>query len=252
MLLRERIPNDLSEMVQYAEQFIGAHEGDKKIKRSYYNQQRPGAQGIKQVEGNQKAERQQGDDRQCFICHKVGHIAKECYYRNNRSGRDAQRDNKVVPRGDQDRNWRSKPQQNKTADKSETGAVSETIDEDHMPVCEGVVNGHTVKVLRDTGCSSAAVKMSLVSADQMTDKENICTLIDGTQRKFPIAKIDVDTPYFTGEVEAMCMDRPVYALILGNFQQIRTEPDVKWKKQANAVITRAQAKISETDNETCP
>ena len=41
-------------------------------------------------------------------------------------------------------------------------------------------------------------------------------LIDSNIRKFPIVKLQVDTPYFVGEVEAMCMENPICNLVIGN------------------------------------
>ena len=41
-------------------------------------------------------------------------------------------------------------------------------------------------------------------------------LIDNTARKVPIAKIDIDTPYLKGQVEAQCLPDAVYDLIVGN------------------------------------
>ena len=67
-----------------------------------------------------------------------------------------------------------------------------------MPVCDGVLtssNDAKVKVLRDTGCSSVAVRRSLVKPEQLTGKDHMCVLIDGTQRRFKMAKIQVDTPF---------------------------------------------------------
>ncbi|XP_013779914.1 alcohol dehydrogenase class-3-like, partial [Limulus polyphemus] len=43
-----------------------------------------------------------------------------------------------------------------------------------LPICEGYVGVQKVKVVRDTGCSSAAVRTSLVSDDQMTGKPIQC------------------------------------------------------------------------------
>ena len=74
-----------------------------------------------------------------------------------------------------------------------------------LPVCDGYVGGHNVRVLRDSGCSSSAVKRDLMTTNQLTGKEHSCLLIDGMIRQFPLAKISVDTPFFTGEVEDMCM-----------------------------------------------
>jgi len=47
-------------------------------------------------------------------------------------------------------------------------------------------------------------------------------LIDSTARKVPIAKIDVDTPYFKGQVEAQCPPDPIYYLVVGNVPGART------------------------------
>ena len=116
--------------------------------------------------------------------------------------------------------------------------------EDTMPVCQGFVNGKTTNVLRDTGCSTAVVRRDLVLEEQLTGEERICVLIDGTARKFQVAIIEVDTPYLTGKIEALCMPSPVYDLILGNVTGVRepTDPDVEWepRHQANAVETRGQ------------
>ena len=62
-----------------------------------------------------------------------------------------------------------------------------------------------VKVLRDTGCSGVVVKRDLVDDSQLTEETTDCGLIDGTVRKVPIAVIDMDTPFLTRHVEALCM-----------------------------------------------
>ena len=55
-------------------------------------------------------------------------------------------------------------------------------------------------------------------------------------RQFPIANIEVDTLYFQGPVSALCMDNPVYDLILGNIyqvceiQQIQIQVGARWKE----------------------
>ena len=51
----------------------------------------------------------------------------------------------------------------------------------------------------------------------MTSEVHTCVLLDGTVRKFPLAKVQVDTPYYVGEVECMCMEKPICDLIIGNF-----------------------------------
>ena len=99
-----------------------------------------------------------------------------------------------------------------------------------------------VVVMRDTGCSSVIVKRDLVSDSEFTGKEAYVRAFDGTIRKYPMVKVDVDTPYFLGNVEAVCVPEPVYDLIIGNVSGARNpdNPDPEWV-QSNAV-TRAQAK----------
>ena len=91
----------------------------------------------------------------------------------------------------------------------------------NMPVTTGKVNGKSVSVLRDTGCSTIVVKRDLVEDSQLTGKETSCVLIDGTIRRTPLAKIHIDTEYYKGDVEAVCMKNPLYQLIVGNMKGIK-------------------------------
>ena len=116
-----------------------------------------------------------------------------------------------------------------------------------MPVVKGRVGEKPVDVLRDTGCSGIVVKRDLVSEDQFTGEFNVMLLIDNTARKVPIVKIDVDTPYLKGQVEAQCLPDAVYDLIIGNVPGARAadDPDPSWQvpvQEACAVTTRSQAK----------
>ena len=83
--------------------------------------------------------------------------------------------------------------------------------------------------------------------DQFTGDFNVMLLIDNTARKVPIAKIDIDTPYLKGQVEAQCLSDAVYYLIIGNVPVARAanDPDPSWpdyQQEACAVTTRSQAK----------
>ena len=68
-------------------------------------------------------------------------------------------------------------------------------------------------------------------------------LIGNTVRQVPIAKIQVDTPYFKGEVEAQCLPDAIYDLIIGNVEGAKAHdnPDPDWQ-EACAATTRAQTK----------
>ncbi|KAJ8044409.1 hypothetical protein HOLleu_07148 [Holothuria leucospilota] len=118
-----------------------------------------------------------------------------------------------------------------------------------MPVTIGNLNGEHVKVLRDSGCSGVVVRQSLVKDSQFTGKDRSCILVDGTVRKVPVAIVHIETPYFTGTVEALCMRNPIYDLIVGNITGARDpkDPDLKIyskltkeKHQVSVVQTRGQ------------
>ena len=99
-----------------------------------------------------------------------------------------------------------------------------------MPVVSGILNGKEVSVLRDSGCSTAVVRKDLVLDCQMTGKIQRCILIDGTVKDAPVARIWVSSPYYTGNVDALCMSEPVFDLILGNIPCVRepNEPEKDW------------------------
>ena len=101
-----------------------------------------------------------------------------------------------------------------------------------MPIVKGRVGERSVDVLRDTGCSGIIVKRDLVSEDQFTGDFNhdVMLFIATTAMKVPIAKIDVDTPYLKGQVEARCLPDAVYDLIIGNVPGARVadDPDPSW------------------------
>ena len=41
-------------------------------------------------------------------------------------------------------------------------------------------------------------------------------MVDYSSRVVPEVKINVDTPYYTGEVLALCVEKPLLGLIIGN------------------------------------
>ena len=85
-------------------------------------------------------------------------------------------------------------------------------------------------------------KKELVSKERYTGDFNCMLLIDNTLRKVPIARITVDTPCLSGEVEVQCFPDVIYDLIIGNMAGARSadDPDPSWQ-EACAVTTRSQA-----------
>ena len=126
------------------------------------------------------------------------------------------------------------------------GACMETEVKDNLLVLPGRIGDRTVKVLRDTGCSGVIVRRSLVDEAHLTGEMGHMMMVDRTVKRAPIARIDIDTPYYAGVVEALCLLDPLFDLIIGNVPGARRPGDSnpRWSTSA-AVATRAQERASE-------
>jgi len=105
------------------------------------------------------------------------------------------------------------------------------VHNERMPVCIGMMGGQSVSRLRDTGCSTVVVKKELVNDEQMTGETETCILIDGTVRRTPVAEIEIVTPYYTGKVKAVCMESPLYDVIIGNVPGVSHEDNNRLETQ---------------------
>jgi len=109
-----------------------------------------------------------------------------------------------------------------------------------MPVADGLLENKPVQVLRDTGCSAVIIRRSLVSETKLTGQEARCVLIDGSVRRAPVAQVFLDTPYFTGITTAVCMENPLYEVIVGNIPGATPAP----VQPASAAQTRSPVKAT--------
>jgi len=82
------------------------------------------------------------------------------------------------------------------------------------------MNDNTVSVLRDTRYLTVVVRQGLVNDDQLTGKNEMCFLIDGMIRHTPVAEIEIDTPFYKGRVKAVCLENPLYDVIVGNVVEV--------------------------------
>ena len=100
-----------------------------------------------------------------------------------------------------------------------------------------------MEVLRDTGCSGVIVSKDLVPESAYTGRSQTMVMVDYSSRVVPEVKVSIDTPYYKGEVLALCVEKPLVGLIIGNIPgaRERNNPDINWVP-ALAVQTRAQAK----------
>ena len=112
-----------------------------------------------------------------------------------------------------------------------------------MSTVQGLVGEKPVEVLRDTGCSGVIVSKDLVPESAYTGRSHTIVMVDYSSRVVPEVKVSIDTPYYKGEVLALCAEKTLVGLIKGNIPGAREQnnPDINWVP-ALAVQTRAQAK----------
>ena len=113
---------------------------------------------------------------------------------------------------------------------------------DNLPVLSGKVEGKKVKVLRNTGCSGVIIRRELVDETDFTGEMGHIMTVECTIKRAPMAKVEVDTPFYVGTVEALCLQNPLFDLIIGNVPGARRSdnPNPQWGV-VTAVATRAQA-----------
>ena len=112
-----------------------------------------------------------------------------------------------------------------------------------MSTVQGLVGEKPVEVLRDTGCSGVIVSKDFVPESAYTGRSQTMVMVDYSSRVVPEVKVSIDTSYYKGDVLALCVEKPLVDLIIGNIPgaQERNNSDINFVP-ALAVQTRAQAK----------
>ena len=101
---------------------------------------------------------------------------------------------------------------------------------DNLPVLSGKVGGKKVEVLRDTGCSGVIIKKELVDETNFTEEMGHIMTVDRTLKRAPMAKVEVDTPFYVGTLEALCLQNSLFDLIIRNVPGARRsdDPNAEW------------------------
>lgn len=89
-------------------------------------------------------------------------------------------------------------------------------------------------------------KKNQVKPEQMIDQIQLCVLADSSVVDADVAKVKVDSSYYSGTVVTWCFESPSYDLILGNIEGVRRadDPDTSWIL-ANGSTTAVQKSASE-------
>ena len=108
--------------------------------------------------------------------------------------------------------------------------VSSVSSLSEMSTVQGFVGEKPVEVLRDTGCSGVIVSKDLVPESAYTGRSQTMVMVDYSSRVVPEVKVSIDTPYYKGEVLALCVEKPLVGLIIGNIPgaRERNNPDKNW------------------------
>ena len=123
------------------------------------------------------------------------------------------------------------------------GACLSNENKNCMPLATGKVGENEVEVLRDTGCNGLIVRRELVKKEDFTGSMGYVMAIHRTLKEAPIVEIKVDTPYYTGVTQAICLRDPLFDLVIGNIPGARNLDDpVPGVKTCAAAVTRAQAR----------
>ena len=206
------------------------------------------SRGVDQAQPKVELKQDQRPVIQCKICGKP-HPTYKCWKNpdNKRVASSAEFDSQYTYRGDnsnwgQDRNFGRVDQRDNHYDynnyrtdhqvnfcKIESSDVGKGLPRkdrkgscqfprSRLPTAIGTVNGKEVRVLRDTGCTGVVVRRSLVSDGQMLNKQSGVTLINNYNQRCPMARINIDCPFFRGTTDALCIDDPAHDLVIGNIE----------------------------------
>ena len=123
-----------------------------------------------------------------------------------------------------------------------SNAASSLWPRDHrkMPVVRGKIGTKSVDVLRDTGCSGVIVKQQHVTDDRYSGRVGLMQTVDNSVIRVPIANVQIDSTYLSGQVQALCPQDAVYDVKVGNVPGARPadDPNLQWVA-AQAAVTRA-------------
>ena len=85
---------------------------------------------------------------------------------------------------------------------------------DNLPVMSGKLGNNNKEVWQDSGCNGVIVERKIVDEADFIGKVGYMMTVNLMLIRAPIARIEVDTPFYTGTVEAMCMKHPLFYLIM--------------------------------------
>ena len=137
----------------------------------------------------------------CYLCQKPGHRAAACP-----TGRPQRYDDRM-----------RQPVHGHAACLIENGdeyscpviGGGSVLEKYNLPLMKGLIGDQVVTVLRDTGSTGVMVKADLVHPSQFTGRNQKLMMVNSRLEEFPVVWIQVDTPVFSGYLQALCLPNPI-------------------------------------------
>ena len=92
----------------------------------------------------------------------------------------------------------------------------------------------------------------MCSEDSFTGETRTCVMINGDTFAAPVVHIMVDTPYFTGQFNALAVEKPVYDIVVGNITRAnrvekRMKPSHVVKSKEVDIDSKELQRLQESD-----
>ncbi|XP_025103745.1 centrosome-associated protein CEP250-like [Pomacea canaliculata] len=166
---------------------------------------------------------------QCYACRGYGHLAREC-------ANTLRREHNTAAAVDTEE---------ATANIAVLCSSSIPNELGQLHLFQGEVKGKSVQVLRDTGATISGIRASLVAPHEYLNKRQTCITFGGRREIFPLARVQVRTPFYIGPLTCCVIKSPIVDLIIGNVRREATRCDVESER------TKAQ-NVSQTQQPTIP
>ena len=110
------------------------------------------------------------------------------------------------------------------------------------------LNESPLNILRDTRCSGVVVRQDLIRPDQFTSIKTIMFMINRSAISVPVARCSIESAVFSGETDVLCVDNPIYDVIICNVEGVHT--DIRGELEAKYVPIIHVMPSERADNET--
>ena len=80
------------------------------------------------------------------------------------------------------------------------------------------------------------VNEKLFQTHQLTGQYQVCKMIDGTEKRFKTAEVDIDTPYIKQQrASVVCIKDLEFGIVIGDITGARCKcnPNIKWNPSKN-------------------